>query len=76
MLVKGGQYVLPLNEQSSLLNRKRREGEGEGRAGYEECNVACRGHQSYLAGMSKPQSDFPAFFWFKPKALSGDLLQR
>lgn len=42
--IKGGQYIFSLNEQSCLLNRKRREGEREGRAGSGECNIAFRGH--------------------------------
>lgn len=74
-LIKGGQYIFSLNEQSCLLNRKRREGDGEGREGDGERNSAFRGHWSYLAGISKPQSDFPAFLWFKPKALTAYLLQ-
>lgn len=73
--IKGGQYIFPPNEQSCLLNRKSREGEGEGRAGDGECNIAFRGHWSYLAGMSKPQSDFPVYLWFKPKVLAA-LLQK
>lgn len=64
-----------LNEQSCLLNRKRREGDGEGREGDEECNSAFRGHWSYLAGISKPPSDFSTFLWFKPKALAAYFLQ-
>lgn len=76
MFIKGGQYIFSLNEQSCLLNRKRREGEVEGRTGNGECNIAFRGHWSYLAGTSKPQSDFPVFLWFKPKALAAYVLQK
>lgn len=73
--IKGGQYIFSLNEQSCLLNRKRREGDGEGREGDGECNSAFRGHWSYLAGISKPPSDFSTFLWFKPKALAAYFLQ-